>query len=588
MVKTSFEKNLEVLLKSNPDFISTEGEILKDRVIDSAYKADKKLIELLLDNPETKKKFFSEIKKHWVFNINDFVMFVQDKHFLNDSYTKYKNKIGLTIDGKFLNERKEVALVWPFKDTVLEGGMTKEDQKKKEIFFNEILAQDEIDKLLAPKVLTNWKRHTAKGEEEVKELKRDENGTIKENLIIKGNNLLALHTLKEQFRGKVKLIYIDPPFNTGNDGFNYNDSFGHSTWMTFMKNRLEIARELLSKDGNIFVHLDINESHYLKILCDDVFGRENFVEEIIWSYGSASGGRAAGAKPVNIHDYILHYSKNYSERKQNKVYTPYSEKYIKEWFKYADKDGRLYRRRMRGRDADGNTEWEKQYLDESKGVPLTTVWNDIKQVYADPRAYKENQSQHTELLREFSGQKPEALIARILEMASDELDLILDFHLGTGTTCAVAHKMKRKYIGIEQLDHLEDFAIKRIKNVVSGDKNGISKDVNWKGGGDFVYCELMKYNEDFVEQIENAKDTKAILKIWEQMKGKAFFKHNFEMQEFEKNIEEFKKLDLEKQKQVLFSVLDKNQLYVNYSEIEDKKFKVEKKDKEINKEFYGE
>jgi adenine-specific DNA-methyltransferase len=130
----SHDKVLD-LFKNNPDFISQEGDVLKDRIIDSAYKADRKLIELLLENPETKKKFFSEIKGHWVFNINDFVMFVQDKHFLNDSYTKYKNKIGLTIDGKFLNERKEIALVWPFKDTVLEGGMTKEDQKKKEIFL---------------------------------------------------------------------------------------------------------------------------------------------------------------------------------------------------------------------------------------------------------------------------------------------------------------------------------------------------------------------------------------------------------------------------------------------------------------------
>lgn len=170
-----------------------------------------------------------------------------------------------------------------------------------------------------------------------------------------------------------------------------------------MKNRLEVAKKLLSNDGNIFIHIDVNQSHYLKSLCDEVFQEQNFVEEIIWAYGSPSGGRAAGAKPVNIHDYILHYAKSYSDRKQNKIFIPYSEKYIKDWFKYTDDDGRQYQRRMRGKDENGESLWEKQYLDESKGIPLSTVWNDIKQVYADPRAYKENQAQHTELEKEFTG-----------------------------------------------------------------------------------------------------------------------------------------------------------------------------------------
>ena len=148
----------------------------------------------------------------------------------------------MRIGNKLLSERDEVVLDWPFKDCVLEGGMTKEDEKRKEIFFNEILAQDEIDQLFSPKVLTNWKRYTKKGEEKVKELKRDKDGTIRENLIIKGNNLLALHSLKQEFQGKIKLIYIDPPYNTGNDSFGYNDSFNHSTWLTFMRNRLQVQR----------------------------------------------------------------------------------------------------------------------------------------------------------------------------------------------------------------------------------------------------------------------------------------------------------------------------------------------------------
>jgi len=158
--------------------------------------------------------------------------------------------------------------------------MTKEDQKRNEIFFNEVLAKDEIERLFDPKAFVNWKRYTAKGEERIKEIKRDKDGNIRENIIIKGNNLLALHSIKEQFSEKVKLIYIDPPYNTGNDSFKYNDNFNHSAWLTFMKNRLKIAKDLLRNDGVIVIHLDDNEIHYLKILLDEIFDRENFINTI--------------------------------------------------------------------------------------------------------------------------------------------------------------------------------------------------------------------------------------------------------------------------------------------------------------------
>src|SRR3989344_4044297 len=179
-----FSQKLEALLKTDKRFLDADGELLKSEVMDKAYKADKGLIELLLSRGEIKKKFFAKVQEHHIFNINAFVAYIQDKHFLNDSYTKFKNKIGITIGGKFLNERREVALVWPFKDGVLEGGMTRDSEKRKEIFFNEILAQDDIDKLFAPKVLTNWKRYTAKGIAKVKTLKRDTDRIIRENLIL--------------------------------------------------------------------------------------------------------------------------------------------------------------------------------------------------------------------------------------------------------------------------------------------------------------------------------------------------------------------------------------------------------------------
>lgn len=255
----SFNTNLTDLLKTNPNFVDDEGELLLAAVQDRAWKLDHDLIRLLLSDDEMKAKFFDEIDGSLLFNTNTFIEYISQKNFLDNSYTRFRNRIGLTIDGKYLSERGEVSLAWAYKDCVLEGGQTKEEEKRKEIFFNEVLAQDEINRMLDPKVLTNFTRYTTAGEEPVAELRRDENGVIKENLIINGNNLLALHTLKEQFRGCIKLIYIDPPYNLKGDSFGYNDSFNHSTWLTFMRNRLKVAHELLHSEGAIFVQIDLTD-----------------------------------------------------------------------------------------------------------------------------------------------------------------------------------------------------------------------------------------------------------------------------------------------------------------------------------------
>lgn len=608
----TFKQTVEKILKEEKTFLDTETKELNyTKVKDSADKIDPTLIALLADHKETKEKFFTKIKDVYVFNINDFKFFL-DENKINNSYTQFANQIGLSDGPDFLKDRGEVVLGFPYKDCVLEGGQSTEEgmdeyfewsdkskkyeektAKRSEVFFNQVLARDEIDRLFDKKALVNWKRHTkdsGKNGEAVKDIERNEKGTIKENLIIKGNNLLALHSLKSEFSGKIKLIYIDPPFNTGKDTFVYNDKFTRSTWLTFMKNRLEVAKDLLTDDGNIFIHIDINQSHYLKVLCDAVFDESNFVEELIWSYGSPSGGRASGAKPVNIHDYILHYTKDYQRRKQNKIYIPYSEKYIEDWFKYADSDGRRYQRRMRGYDANGKAQWEKQYLDESKGIPLSTVWNDIKQVYADPRAYKENQSQHTELKKEFTGgQKPEALIKRLIEMTTDEGDYVLDYHAGTGTTLSVAHKMNRHWIGIEQMDYIHDLPEARLKDVVKGEQTGISKLVNWKGGGSFIYCELAKWNEQAKEEINGAKDYKALEKMFDTLYEKYFFNYNVKIKEFKEKVlkeENFKKLTLDEQKRMFLTMLDLNQMYVQESEMGDKRFAISKEDQKLTKAFY--
>ena len=254
---------------------------------------------------------------------------MEQKNYLNDSYTIYKNKVGLNIDGRYLKQRNEVALVWPFKDCVLEGGQSREEDQREEIFFNETLAQDEITQLLEPKILTNAKRYTVKGEKKLDKFNRNERGIITDNIILKGNNLLGLHTLKEEFEGQIKLIYIDPPYNTGGDSFRYNDSFNHSSWLTFMKNRLEAGKRLLKDEGVILVQCDHHEVGYLNVLVDEVFGTENKIQQIAVKVASASGFKAVKPGPIDVLENILFYAKNKKavQFKKNYVVTGYHKNY---------------------------------------------------------------------------------------------------------------------------------------------------------------------------------------------------------------------------------------------------------------------
>jgi adenine-specific DNA-methyltransferase len=627
----SFNTKLTNLLKTDPRFVDDEGELVIAAVQDRAWKIDHDLVRLLLSDKEIKAKFFDEIEGHWIFNTNTFIDYVSQKNFLDNSYTRFRNRIGLTIGDKYLRERGDLALAWPYKDTVLEGGQTEEEEKRREIFFNEVLAQDEINRLLDPKVLTNFARYTAKGKQPVKDFKRDENGAIRENMILKGNNLLALHTLKTQFRGQVKLIYIDPPYNTGTDSFGYNDNFNHSTWLTFMKNRLEVARELLSQDGSIWINIDDDEAHYLKVLCDEVFGRENFVANVIWEkkYTRANDAQYFS----DSHDHILIFAKAktnwrliklprtedvdkaYSNpdnhpkgpwkatplhAKSGSNTSPYTFKKGITWHPPAGTYRRFNDAAMRKMD-DNNEIWfgvdgkqipsRKSFLiDVEDGIVPKTIWS-YKEAGHNHEAKDELKRFFPENL--FTTPKPERLLKLILNIGSRDNDVVLDFFVGSGTTAAVAHKMGRQYIGIEQMTYREVLPVERLKKVISGEQGGISKSVNWQGGGDFIYCELMEYNQAFMERIQAAKSSKQLLRIWRDMAEGSFLNWYVNPAIPEDAIKDFEELGkrengMEKQKRLLAELLDKNQLYVNLSEIDDAQFKVGKEDKALNKAFYGE
>lgn len=598
------KQTLENVLKAEKAFLDAESEELNYiKIKDLADKFDEKLIGRLAENEDLKSKFFTKIKDVHVFKINDFKFFL-DENKVDNSYTQYANRIGLSDGNGLLENRSEVVLDFPFKDCILEGGQSTEEGQdtyfvyeeektknkesaepagykekeadRKEVFFNQILAHDEIDRLFEKKALVNWKRFTkdsGKNGTAVDQITRDDNGTIKENLIIKGNNLLALHSLKSEFAGKVKLIYIDPPYNTGSDSFAYNDNFNHSAWLTFMKNRLEMARELLTDDGSIYIQLDYNEVHYCKVLMDEIFGRKNFQREIIWDISVLSGYKTLASNWIRGHDSILFYSKNNSLLKFNKIKTEHNEKYLARFNKKDGATGRMY--------FDGRG--EKKFLDETieKGKSVGDVWGDIISFQQAATA--------KERIKGFGGQKPENLLERIVQSATDEGDIVLDYCLGTGTTMVVAHKMGRQYIGVEQMDYIETTTLKRLKDVIGGEQGGISKSTNWKGGGNFIYCELAQWNERAKKEIDKVQDLSELIKLFDTLYKKYFLNYSVRIKEFKDKIvkeDNFKKLTLPEQKLMFLTMLDLNQMYVQESEMADKRFDIGEEDQKLTKEFY--
>ncbi|MBE0296367.1 DNA methyltransferase [Gardnerella vaginalis] len=635
-MKNIFDTVADLLL-TNDKYKAEDCKLLKAVVYSDVMAMSEDLLNLLLSNEDVKETFFKDVQGTLVFDKQKFAWFMESKEFLPDSYTSYTNKIGLTHNGSFISQTNDVVLDFPYKDCVLEGGQDKDDQKRSEIFYNETIASDEISRMLAPKVFTHAKRYTAVGEKDLTgELDPDtihveeETGITfndNDNLIIKGNNLIALASLLKRYEGKVKCIYIDPPYNTGNDSFNYNDSFNHSTWLTFMKNRLELARKLLREDGTIWISCDDHESHYLKVLTDDVFNRDNFVNTVIWEKKYAPQNDAKWLS--DNHDFILLYAKNkdiwrpnflprnaemdvryknpdndprgdwqsdnlsvktYSANSDYPIITP-SGRVVnppkgrswvlsKERFAEFVADNRIWF----GKDGN-NTPRIKRFLSEVKqGMTSMTIWK-YTEVGHTQDAMKEVKAINS--ISVFGTPKPERLIERILTLGTNEGDLVLDFHLGSGTTAAVAHKMGRRYIGVEQMDYIQDITVERLKKVLEGEQGGISKAQNWHGGGSFVYCELKEDANTLITTIQNATEDTI-----ESVKATIYADERIvpylTKQELADADKDFENLTLEEKKQALMKLVDKNKLYVNASDMDDETYQISDADKAFTKSFYEE
>lgn len=585
------------------DLLTVDGILAKNKVIESALRLDPDLLRLLRSSEVLTKTFFQQVDDVIVFDKVKFQSFVSNKQFLPDSFTEYKNKIGLVSDRQYIADNEEVVLAFPYKDCILEGGQTKEDTKRNEVFWNEILAPDEIDTLLKPKVLTNFRKYDARGEHQAKDI------SLQDNLIIKGNNLLTLYTLRDIYKGKIKLIYIDPPYNTESDSFKYNDSFKHSTWLTFIKNRVNVARDLLTDDGVIFISLDDKEAHYCKVLCDEIFGRENFIADICHkARASVSNDKIISSS----HNHILLYAKNERLVFQKKELfglkpdlTQFDQVDDSGAFKLVPVDGP-------GGEAKGNPFFEflgienfwrfsRSKMEEmyKKGL-IVKKGNGLYQKYYKSKAEKNRKtittwwdqgfltstatSQLKNLMQKqvFNNPKNVDLVKTIIDLWARDNDIVLDFFAGSGTTAHAVLALNqqdggnRKFIICEQMDYVDKVTKERVRRVI--------QEINEYS---FIYCELMDANQSFLERIYNSKDTQRLLEVWDDMKKNAFLSYKVRSADIDASKKDFKTLSFEDQQRFLIATLDKNQLYVPYSEIDDKSNQITDDVKRLNHKFYG-
>ncbi|MGZ9843134.1 DNA methyltransferase [Weissella confusa] len=628
-------------------YFSDKGTLKRNKVIEDLDAYTPMLMKELLANQLIHDTYTESIviddKSVELFKLNQFIEMFTYKEYWQDSYTKFENKIGLTAGGKFIDETADVVLDFPFKDTVLKAGMTKEDQKDTdEPFLHETIAKTEIDQLLEPKIFVNATKYDQENLDGAPVDNFEDN-----NLIIKGNNLIALHSLKQRYLGKVKMIYLDPPYYFDEtkpaDAFKYNSNFKLSTWLIFMKNRLEIANELLTDGGVIFISMGEDGQAHLKLLMDNIFGRSNFVQTFIWR--NTDNADSLGKKSRSSVEYVHAYEKNkdssvrwIGKKTENgdapllNTGNPVGTLTFKPGiirFKISDgiypagkyeslealtdiivEDGKNSNEiKLRG-----TFKWGQKNLNNEvakggdfiiKSDKFSIRYQKAEGSIMAPEKFvdgpylskifgvgsNEDAKSHIGTLGlDFSFSKPESLIAYFIRAVTQENDIVMDFFMGAGTTQAAALKMNRRFIGIEQMDYIKTVSVERLKKVIAGEQGGISKDVNWQGGGSFVYAELMEKNQGYLKDVQQAETTKQLDEVVNRMiAGGADFDFRVDVEKVLQD-PEYQAMVLADKKQLIVKVIDKNQLYYAYSDMDDHNVQELMSDSDIafNKSFYGE
>lgn len=588
-IETKIMKQVKnVLRQFGTKYITEGGALKRSTVISDLDKYDHDLMTALLSNQLIHDEYTEIIANTEVFKLNQFINMFEYKEFWEDSFTKYANRIGLASDNKFISDSSDVVLNFPYKDTVLKAGMDKEDADPDvgadEPFLNETLAHSEISELFEPKVLVNVKRYDKSGKHDA--ISFDD----QDNLIIKGNNIITLHSIANRYAGKVKLIYLDPPYyfdkTKPSDAFLYNSNFKLSAWLTFMKNRLEICKKLLTEQGVIVISTGEDGQAYLKLLMDEVFGHNNFVETFLWR--NTDNADSISKKSRSGVEYLHSYEMNkdlsvkwIGKNSENgdapllnngngittKVFPPKSIK-----FKIADG---VYHKgpypslellndltvrdsyneneiTLKGRFKWGQDTINKElengtyFIIKTKNFSvrfqrkIATTMSPEK--WVDERylskmfgiGTNENASKHMKKLGiDFSNPKPESLLAFLVRAVTNEGDFILDCFMGSATTQAVAMKMHRRFIGVEQMDYVNTVSVPRLRKVIEGEQGGISKDVNWQGGGSFVYAELMEKNQGYLRDLQRASNLDELYSVYERMKKGADLDFRVDLAKYE-------------------------------------------------------
>lgn len=617
-------------------------ELNRSKLTDDLRNYDEALLSKLFEVDYIQQHFIKEVAGQKLFQIEQLEEAVLYNDYWDTSYTKYENRIGLASKGKFLQDSQDVVLDFPFKDGVLTASMTKEDNKDgyDDAFLNEVIEKDEIDRLFDKKVFVNVKRF---GDNQTAQ----DNGIVsfdkeKDNLIIKGNNLLALHTIEKVFQEKVRLIYIDVPYffkkRIAEDSFKYNSNFRLSSWLVFLKNRLEIAQSLLAENGSIWINISEDGMHYLKVMADSIFGKDKFVgtiprktrngksdvpfnmsQDFDWLlvYTNGNEGDEIVGRFVERQYLITPDFPNRPWRKADLTkQTTIQQRPNSDFTMVNPKTGKEYPvnpKRSWAVTKDTFQEWydiggigfPDDYDFMSGDRPFRRVFKDeddakakASAVYSDfllklssgGTVNKLGNDQIDELFGRdsFDYAKPEELLSEIIKITTKENDIVADFFMGSATTPAVAMKMNRRFIGIEQMDYINTVSVPRLEKVIEGEQGGISKDVNWQGGGSFVYAELFPKNMSYLQDVIHAKDLDELKSVYERMisndEADISFKADLNKIDWSGTVK------FEDQKRLLVKLLDKNGLYFNYSEIEDSNVRrmISDSDYQFNKEFYHE
>jgi len=626
--------DLTELLQAEQAFIS-DGAILKNAVIEAALNMTPRLLELLMESDAIKGHFFTEVAGALVFDKVKFQDFVSNKAFLPDSYTAFKNRIGLTDGrGEYLSQSRDVVLAWPYKDCVLEGGMTKEDRGRNEVFWNTTLAPNDITRLFEPKVLTGWERWDA---EAVSEGKPKPVGEVSkdDNLLIKGNNLLVLHSLKARYAGEIDCIYIDPPYNppSNSNTFLYNNRFNHSSWLTFMKNRLEVAKQLLKRDGSMIIAIDENEFFYLGVLLQEVFPDHEV--HCISVVHNPRGVQGTNFSYINeyalfvipkarksivgrvIEDEEIDWSnfRNWgteSERKdaKNCFYSVKVKDGAVIGFGEVLPDGEHPEQTVEGEDGvfevfpidtkgvERKWRYARQSVDEIKSL-LRAVWRKghyeielgknfgmMRTVWQDSR-YDAN-GYGSQLLREivpscdFTFPKSLWTVHDCIRavVGENKTAKVLDFFAGSGTTGHAVLELNksdngsRTFIMSEQLDYAKTCTRQRIVEVIKRDKLDAK----------FVYAEAMHSNSIFADRILAAPDMGTLQTIQADIQATGYLRYDLDLSGFD--TDDFAALPLNDAKRVLMDCLDANHLYVNLSSLGDADYDISDEDARATRSFY--